>query len=452
MPSKHQVVGSIPAGHARSPQGLDHNQGKRREVLLGLGLPETQANLMQTSPSSRSVALSLLAVLSASALGAAETPATLQDAVQQGKVSLNVRARYEGVDQSGLKDASAITLRTQLGYTTAAFEGFTASVEFENIVSPDGDAYSQAGLNPGGTGRAVVADPTGSEVNQAWLAYTTGKSTLTLGRQNLVLDNARFIGNVAWRQNMQTFDGVTLKDKSFDKLSLNYGYLSRINRVFGDRHAQGNWDSDSHVFNAAYTGLPAGTLTGYVYLLDFKNAAANSCATYGLSFAGAKALDSDLKLNYRAELALQNDYGKSTLNYSSNYYSLELGLSHKLGGAALGYEVLGSDNNVGFKTPLATLHAFNGWADLFLSTPNTGLRDFYLKLNANLPSSFKLLAFYHEFHSDKGDTKLGDEVDVQLSRQFTKQLSALAKYSKFSRDLGSLPNVDKIWVELDYAF
>ena len=29
------------------------------------------------------------------------------------------------------------------------------------------------------------------------------------------------------------------------------------------------------------------------------------------------------------------------------------------------------------QTPLATLHKFDGWADLFLTTPNKGLQDLY---------------------------------------------------------------------------
>jgi hypothetical protein len=186
-------------------------------------------------------------------LNAAE-PVNLSEAFAQGKVSLNVRARYEGVEQTGLKDADALTLRTRLGFTTAALNGLKASVEFENITSPDGDRYSQAGLNPGGAGRAVVADPEGSEVNQAWLAYTSGKTTATLGRQRLALDNFRFVGDVGWRQNAQTFDGFVVQDKTLDKTTLTYGYLSRINRIFGDRHALGNWDSDSHVPTPATPG------------------------------------------------------------------------------------------------------------------------------------------------------------------------------------------------------
>lgn len=395
-------------------------------------------------------ALGLLAA--GASLATAAEPASLEEALTGGKVSLNLRARYEFVDQTGLKDANAFTLRTRLGYTTAAYQGFNASLEFENIASPDGDAYSQAGLNPGGAGKAVVADPTGSEINQAWLAYTSGKTTATVGRQRLVLDNARFVGDVGWRQNMQTYDAVVLQDRSVDKLALTYAYINRVNRVFGKEHAQGAWKGDSHLFNAAYSGLPYGMLTGYTYLLDFDApAAANSSATYGLSFAGATAVADGLKLTYRAEYAHQTNYADNAANYSADYYALEAGLAHKKAGAALGYEVLGSDHNVGFKTPLATLHAYNGWADLFLATPAAGLEDLYVKANVDLPAEFKLLALFHRFETNKGGAHLGDEFDAQLTRKLHKNVTALLKYAHFD-SASTLPDVEKLWCQIEYAF
>jgi hypothetical protein len=221
-------------------------------------------------------ALSCVLALSFAERAAADAPKTLEDAFTQGKISLNVRARYEGVEQTNLMDADAYTIRTRLGFTTAPVNGLKAMVEFENIASPDGDKYSQAGINPGGAGHAVVADPLGSEINQAWLSYTMEKTTATFGRQRIVYDNARFVGDVAWRQNQQTYDGFTLQDKTLENLTLNYAYLYRIERVFGDKSPQGRWNSDSHLFNASYSGFKAGTIAAYSYLLDFKNAAVQS--------------------------------------------------------------------------------------------------------------------------------------------------------------------------------
>ena len=391
-------------------------------------------------------------LLAAASLLVAAEPVSLNEALAQGQVSLNARLRYEGVTQTGLKDAAALTLRTRLGYTTAPFHGWKAMLEAENITAADGNSYSQAGLNPDGAGKAVIADPETTEINQAWLACIVDKSMLTVGRQRLVFDTARFIGDVGWRQNMQTFDTVMVQDKSLDQTVLTYAYVDQVNRVFGHEHAQGRWESSSHLFNAAYTGYAAGTLTVYAYLLDFSNSAANSCATYGVSFAGKRPVSETLKFAYRAEYARQSDYASSALNYSADYYVIEAGLNAKTGGLTLGYEVLGSDHNVGFKTPLATLHAFNGWADLFLATPATGLRDIYAKASATLPGEVSLLAFYHKFTAARGGASFGDEFDVQLSRKFAKRFTATAKYADFRRDSPAFANVRKLWLQLDFAY
>jgi hypothetical protein len=384
-------------------------------------------------------------------VSAASEPASLADAFNQGKASLNLRLRYEGVQQTALKDADALTLRTRLGFTTAPFHGWQTMLEAENIAAVDGDRYSQAGLNAGGTGRAVVADPENTELNQAWLRYVNEQTTVTLGRQRLVLDNARFVGDVGWRQNMQTFDALVVQDKSLDKTELTYAYLNQINRIFGHRHAQGRWDSDSHLFNIKYPGLTGGALTGYAYLLDFDNAAANSCATYGASFDGKTKINDKVNFTYRLEYARQSDYGSNPLSYSTDYKLIEAGLSGKPGALSLGHEALGSDRAVGFKTPLATLHAFNGWADMYLGTPATGLRDTFVKAMAKLPGDVALLAFFHRYDANPTNTSLGHEWDVQVSRKFGKNVSGALKYANFTSDQTAAPKVRKIWLELEYA-
>ncbi len=374
------------------------------------------------------------------------------EAFTNGKINLNLRLRYEDVAQTGLQDADALTLRTRLGFTTAPWLGWKAMLEAEDIRAADGDSYSQAGINPGGAGKAVIADPETSEINQAWLAFTTGQTTATLGRQRLVLDNARFIGDAGWRQDMQTFDAFVLQDKTLTKTTLTYAYLQQINRVYGADHPQGKWASSSHLFNASYAGLSAGTLAGYAYLLDFSNSPANSCATYGASFAGTTKLSADVSFTYRAEVATQSDYGASPLNYDARYSVLEAGLAWKPATFLLGYEVLGSDHNVGFKTPLASLHPFNGWADLFLSTPATGLRDSYAKATGNLPGECALVACYHQFDSDAGGLDFGHELDLSLSRKFGTRVTALVKYADFQRSGLVYSNVQKIWAQVEFVY
>ncbi|MCU0792410.1 MAG: alginate export family protein [Opitutaceae bacterium] len=390
-------------------------------------------------------------------------PASLQDALLKGKPSLNARLRYETVDQEGFTDADALTFRVRAGYTTGTYAGFQAMVEGEANVPLVTDYYDGTGTNA--SRYATVADPEIYELNQAWLSYTHEKTKATLGRQRINLDNARFVGDVAWRQNQQTFDAAVLQDKSFDKLTLTYAYLSKVNRVFDDRAAQYDWNSDSHIANASYAGLPFGTLTGYAYLLDFPEtedlAKAHSSQTYGASFAGSPKITDDISALYRIEYATQRDYASSALNYQSDYYLGELGAKFlKNYTLSLGYEVLGSDDGragSGFKTPLSTLHAHNGWADKFLATPDGGLEDTYLKATAALPANLAFTGLYHWFESDETGVAFGTELDLQLTYTFNKQFSATAKAALYTGDSAAptaalRADTDKYWLQIDYAY
>lgn len=396
-------------------------------------------------------------------------PASFTDSLTKGKVSINARLRYESVEQDGLRDADAITARLRLGYTTKAYKGFQAMVEGEAVTPLNNGYYDGTGPNPAPL-RATIADPEVYNVNQAWLSYTFEKTKGTLGRQKIILDNARFVGDVGWRQNDQTFDAFLLQDKSLDKTTITYAYIDKVNRVFDDHvgpttpTSQPDWDSQTHLINVAYSGLPIGTLTAYAYLMDFdadvrtavKTAVRNnSNETFGLSLTGTRPLTKDLKASYRLEYARQSDYGNSALSYDADYYLAELGAAYKAYSFAAGYEVLGSDSGVvGFKTPLATLHAFDGWADVFLATPAAGLTDTYVKAGANLPGAVTLTGFYHVFGTDDGASQLGTEADLVATYKLNKQLSFTAKAAKFWSDQVGAAYADrtKLWLQTDYAF
>lgn len=389
----------------------------------------------------------LLLCLHGNSSSAAAT--SIAEAVSQGQAKLNLRYRYETVDEANkAREAAASTLRTRLNFTTAAYQGFTGQIEVDDVSAIGGETYNST-VN-GRTIYPIVADPTATEVNQAWLAYKFGQSGIKYGRQRIDLDNQRFVGGVAWRQNEQTFDGVTLTNQSIDKLNLFYGYITNVNRVFGPKDGANLADlpGEVHLINVGYEGLPIGKLSGYGYLLDFDDAAsyALSSATYGVRLATVKPL-TDYKLLYALEYASQSDHGSNPSQFDRKYRLIEGGMELPLATVKIGHEVLGSDNGTGFSTPLATLHAFQGYADRFLTTPANGVEDLYLSISGKI-EQVNLTYIYHDYSSNKGSLDYGKENDLVISRKFGKNYSLMLKYANYSADTvnASLFDTEKLWL------
>jgi hypothetical protein len=401
----------------------------------------------------------------------------IPDAIARGKFNLNVRIRNEWVDEGGvpaiIKNSDAPTIRTRFGYTTAPLYGLQGMLEGVNVtaIGPENN-YNAAGANGQGA-RPVVADPRLTRLDQAWLGwsysnYFSGK----VGEQHINLDNQRFVGDVAWRQNMQTYDAAQAQGSPLKGLDLYYAYVWDVHRVFGNVAglpvANQDFSSRSHFINVAYSPCQYVRLAGYAYLLDLGNAAGdgNSCATYGGYLAGAAPVIGELSLDYRAEFAWQRQYADSPLRYHADYYNFELGARWEPLAAGVGYEDLGSGDNEGagggrasFRTPLATLHAFNGWADVFLTTPANGLRDAYAYAQVTLPGKVPLRFVYHKFDADFGGGDFGQEFDAVVSKKFGKYWTALVKFADYRGEntpAPSLPspnvNLEKIWAQLEFNF
>jgi hypothetical protein len=381
---------------------------------------------------------------------AASSADSLYDAFSQGKVSADLRARYETVGQdNAVSDASAFTVRTRLGYTTADFDGWSFTVEMEdNRIALGGGDYTvgPTGYNLGEY--SVIADPEFTELDQGFLQYKNENYTFKIGRQVIALDGHRFVGHVGWRQDRQTFDAVTAIFRPSKNFTAQYSYIDQRNRIFGEAADQ---DSKDHLLNISYI-TDFGKLTAYSYLLELDSPVDNSLDTYGISFNGKKAID-DIIWLYHLELASQSS-DTATSSFDANYVFAELGAQFKSVTAKFGYEVLGSDDgNFGFATPLATLHKFNGWSDQFLGTPSQGLKDMYVSVST---AGFggKWLAVMHKFEADSATTTvddLGTELNLQYTTKFAKHYNVGIKYAGYKGDSGRV-DADKVWVRLGTKF
>ena len=390
----------------------------------------------------------------------------LSDLFTQGKPILDARYRFENVDQNNdLRDANAQTLRTRAGFQSGQWYGLSGLIEVDNVSRIGDDAYNST--RNGQKEYAVVADPDGTEVNQALLRYDHKLGSAVLGRQRINLDNQRFIGSVAWRQNEQTFDGALTQLKPLDGLTLSYAYLDQVNTVFGPDNGRydnvtnpANIDGHSHLINAQYVFMPQLTATAYSYLLDLDNIAVAPTAAEGT----LSSQTSGLRLNgvvagvsYALEYAQQKDYGDNPLELDSEYYLAELGYTLKGVQLKVGYEVLGGDDGVGnraFQTPLATKHAFQGWADQFLTTPADGIEDAYVGVTAPLLGG-TLQAWYHDFSTEQGSDEYGNEIDLSYAHPIpgVKGLVGLLKYATYdSDDKARTVDTDKVWLQLQYTY
>lgn len=366
----------------------------------------------------------------------------------KGKFYGSFLLRYEGVQQDNpLENADALTLRTSLGYKSASYEGFSVQLEAEDVREIIDDfSVPPAGVRPGQF--SVVADPEGTEIDQAFVQYANDTLSVKLGRQVITLDGHRFVGHVGWRQDHQTFDGVVINYKPLDGFAINASYIAKRNRIFSD---EADLDSKDMIINSSYK-TSVGKIVGYAYLLEVDNATDNSIDTYGISFSG-KAPSEDITFHYAAEYASQeiND------TFDTDYLKLEGGATFNGITAKIGFEELGSDNGQqGFATPLATLHKFNGWADIFLATPAQGLQDIYVSVGGKLAGG-KWLAAYHDYSSDtslNGADDLGQEINLLYARKFADGVSGGLKYADYSAGDAAFSRVDtdKVWLWAKYQF
>lgn len=386
----------------------------------------------------------------------AEEQVTLKDAITDGKLSFSARYRFEHVDDDARpEEAHASTIRARLGYTTKTFNDFQVGIEIDHVEALGGDNYDD--LHSDTTDHAVVADPEGTEVNQAWISYSGIDNTVfKVGRQRINLDNQRFVGGVGWRQNEQTYDSVKISNTSLKDTTIQYAHISNVNRIFGPNDgragtpaADANFDSNTNILNVKYSGLGIGTLSAYAYLLDFDDAAAISTKTFGARFSGSQG--DKTKFLYTAEYARQSDYKDNPKSFDADYYTLEAGIQAKGVTAKLGMEVLGADDDKGaFTTPLATLHKFQGFADKFLVTPGDGVEDLYASVFTKVFGA-KVGIIYHDFEAEEGSSDYGDEIDLVIAKQVHKNVHVLLKYANYNaEDFGT--DTQKAWLQVLMKF
>jgi hypothetical protein len=404
----------------------------------------------------------VLTAIGALLVPAAANAQSLVDALTDGTPLADVRLRYETIDQSNKPEtAEANTVRARLGYQSGAYLGFTGLVEVD-IVQHFGPQDFNDTLN-GKIQYPAVPDPDMVALNRLQLAYATRLFAdpdampdlrLTLGRQRIQFGDQRFIGNAGWRQHEQTYDAITAADSPLRDLTVTYAYVLRVNRIFGPRSEAGTFNSHSHLFNAVYTGVPHLKLEGYAYLLDFLQAPTLSTATIGIRGESSFAVG-PVTLNLNAAAARQEDYARNPLAIDLAYYLVEGGLAYDGFTGTVGYEVLQGNGVIGFQTPLASLHLFQGWAESFVVNPPNGVEDLYVKATYTilvpLIERLSVTGIHHDFSAERVRIDYGSEWDARLEAQIDRRLVLDADYADFDGK-GAFPHKKGFWLYATWRY
>lgn len=460
----------------------------------------------------------------------------------EGNEDFWIRTRWEDVEEDrdegdplrAADDADLLHTRIQFGFTTARYKGLYGRIELEagrkhndNATNLDEDfrVPPTPAANRIAEGHAIIPDNDFGEVNEAYIGWRSGSGScpnspgfcdgnlsFKLGRQTIIYDNHRWVGDVIWRQNNVSMNAGRVDWSPIKNLGLSYSYVKKVKRLFGSESIFDEWKfDDAHLVNLSYTFPQFGKLTAYGYFLDFDDnrrtpfPEGNGIApgfvgpvsldtdTIGARFVGRHEIGDSFDLQTEFEWANQdpsNDAGDSpvtgaeVIDFDDNdYTNIELGV--QWGGTRVdnigflpvgeptyqirvGRETLEGDGTSAVQTPLSTVHAFNGWADVFVAapggsaTPVGGLEDTsitfqVLGLFGDLIGKNKIVIAYHDYEADEtvnGISDYGDEINFLWGKPNmfgVKGLLGAIKYADYDADDFGV-DTKKMWVLFQYRY
>jgi hypothetical protein len=278
----------------------------------------------------------------------------------------------------------------------------------------------------------------------------------------MYLDNWRYIGDVRFRQNWAVFNGLSFENKSLPKTTITLAHFEQLKQVT-TKIEDGNFE----IANVKYAITPTTNLVGYGYFNDWDGTAleASSNQTFGLRLDGKSKLNDQWSALYTAEYAKQDDYKDGSDLIDNDYCRIGGGLSYGDWFLRVDQEKLsGNSDGKSFQTQLGTNHLFQGWADVFLATPGSGIEDTMFIaggkfMGATLKAEYHFIDSDRKFNTIGGGTgdQFGQELDLGVYYSFTKQLAGSLEYAKFTEDdkatgTGRKPTIQKIWVTAMYKF
>lgn len=286
------------------------------------------------------------------------------------------------------------------------------------------------------------------------------KLSLKVGRQELVYDDSRILGNVGWAQQARSHDLALLKFKTDDKGQFHFGLAVNEDKEKLNQTIYIN-SMDANPFKNIYKNMQFAWYNRKSDKFDFSLLFMNVGQQRDKN-ADPNVEDLDTRysqtfgtyMNYRlGKVALTGSlYGQSGKDAGDNdlsAYMFNLGMKFKVAEnwkGNVGIEMLsGTDgdeleDNNSFTPLFGTNHKFNGHMDYFYvgnHVGDVGLQDIYGGLNYS-KDKFSFGAAIHLFSTaadlykgtEKQDAYLGTEVDLSFGYKYSKSVMFKMGYSQ----------------------
>jgi hypothetical protein len=367
----------------------------------------------------------------------------------------SIRPRVEYVDDGGQGQGANVskthtTMQTRINVKATVDENVSAFIQIQDVRTWGGETPSTLPPSITRTGTSTSGQV---DFHQAYLLVKDVMGTglnLKVGRQEMVFDEARLIGNIGWIQQAQSFDAARIDTRRGD-----FGFTGFYAQTLAnDTHpVLGSTLASTTVAESEFVGA-RGTyhlkgkdrITAYFYSANDPNMTVpGNAVIQKLHTAGLYAAATFNGVRFRVDTAYQ--FGEVTPTIDVEAYMMTFSIGKNLDiaeGARLEFwadYLSGDDGNdtlkrKQFTIPYGTNHKFYGHADKFLQNPATGLVDFVVKFNVKPTAKLKLQVHAHKFWAAETsatmtDTNLGSEIDLQLSYALAANTRLRMGYSRY---------------------
>ena len=309
-------------------------------------------------------------------------------------------------------------------------------------------------------GNRPIEENRGEIQNLFFDTQLTDRTSLRLGRQELLLGDQRLISPLDWANTRRTFDGGLLTYQG-DVWNLNAFFVHPVNRNAANESKIDDTNENVDVFGvyASRDDLAIGTLDAY-YIGTDNSVMDYSTHTLGSRVTGkSNSVDSILLYDFEGGVQFGSNspgYGDHSAEFISGGLGRQLSMTNKwkptvwfrYDWASGGDDVPAARGDDGFDHLAPLAHKYLGFMDLF---GRRNINDANVQFISPLISpKVKLLVWYHYLFMDQkttpynvnmtpfnagnaaGDRELGHEIDVVVNVKLNPRNDVLVGYSFFS--------------------